>query len=111
MISHFAFINFAQFSIQISSNILVKAQDEDLLVTEFSIIGATSSGSSSTASGTSSMSTSGFESRSSTGSGAGGSTETGTFSSKHRNSYYEQKQNTNFMRKKIEPQNFSYHSN
>lgn len=62
---------------QISSNLLAHAQDEDLLVTEFSIIGHTGSSSSSSSSssttGGSSTITSGFEPRS-TGSA---STETG----------------------------------
>lgn len=61
---------------QISSNLLAHAQDEDLLVTEFSIIGHTGSSSSSSSSSTtggSSTITNGFEPRS-TGSA---STETG----------------------------------
>lgn len=59
---------------QISSNLLAHAQDEDLLVTEFSIIGHTgSSSSSSSTTGGSSTITTGFEPRS-TGSA---STETG----------------------------------
>lgn len=70
--------NILSICVQISSNLLVNAQDEDLLVTEFSILGQTSSGSSSTIGGNS-MGTTGFESRSSTGSGGIGSTETGTF--------------------------------
>lgn len=56
-----------------SSSLLAHAQDEDLLVTEFSIIGHTSSSSGSTAAGIA-TSASGFESRASTGSG---STEAG----------------------------------
>lgn len=58
-----------------SSNLLAHAQDEDLLVTEFSIIGHTSSSSGSTAAGIA-TSASAFESRASTGSG---STEAGMF--------------------------------
>lgn len=62
---------------QISSNLLAHAQDEDLLVTEFSIIGHTSSSSSSGSTiGGSATSAAGFESRASTGSGSG-STELG----------------------------------
>lgn len=54
---------------QHSSNVFVGAQDEDLLVTEFSIIGHTSS-SSSSSSTLGGSSTSGFESTASTGSGS-----------------------------------------
>lgn len=54
---------------QRSSNVFVGAQDEDILVTEFSIIGHTSSGSSSSST-LGGSSTSGFESTASTGSGS-----------------------------------------
>lgn len=61
------------------SNVLINAQDEDLLVTEFSIIGQTSSSGTSTISdSSSSMSTNGIESRISTENASMGSTENGT---------------------------------
>lgn len=86
--------HFNKFCMQISSNLLANAQDEDLLVTEFSIIGHTSSSSDGGGGGVgsrigggstipgSSTSASGFESRVSTSSGGSGSTENGKFQSK-----------------------------
>lgn len=63
------------------SNVLINAQDEDLLVTEFSIAGQTSSGGTSTISDSSSlMSTNGIESRSSTDNASTASTENGKLS-------------------------------
>lgn len=62
------------------SNVLINAQDEELLVTEFSIAGHTSSSDTSTISDSSSlMSTNGFESRSSTDNASTASTENSMF--------------------------------
>lgn len=63
---------------QTSSRALINAQDDELLVTEFSIIGQTSSssGSSSTI-GDVSISTNDFESRSTASGGVGSTNETG----------------------------------
>lgn len=71
MFNCFGFIVFIFLKMQHSSNVFVGAQDEDLLVTEFSIIGHTSSSSSSSSSSTlGGSSASGFESTASTGSGS-----------------------------------------